>query len=136
MTQGSLCESSDIDDNDAGGGCGVDDIMGIVRPSSSLTIIMFGHRCNYRKWTRSRVDASFSSLLRQGSGAVDNNRSIDVARVDNVLLGSHAGSEFDRLVESNDMEELLNLEKLSSPTAAVEKYIRCRPLSIEECLSN
>lgn len=82
------------------------------------------------------MDASCSSLLQQGSGAVDNTRSIDVARVDNVLLGSHAGSEFDRLVESNDMEELLNLEKLSSPTAAVEKYIRCRPLSIEEWLSN
>lgn len=112
------------------------DVVLMILLASSLTIIMFGHRCNYRKWTWSRVDASCSSLLRQGSGAVDNNRSIDVARVDNVLLGSHAGSEFDRLVESNDMEELLNLEKLSSPTAAVEKYIRCRPLSIEECLSN
>lgn len=50
---------SDIDDNDARTAvmCSVDDIIGIVSPlpSPSRRSIM-NHRCNYRKWTWSRVD--------------------------------------------------------------------------------
>lgn len=95
-------------------------VLMILLASLSMSL---GPRCNYRKWTWSRVDAS---------SVPDNNRSRGTDwNWGAMLVSSWQDGWIDRLAESNNVEELLNLEKLSN-----DHTIRCRPLSIEECMSN